>query len=402
MTRGAGSAADGTWWADDRRARGVWSALAEPGDEVAGALAQACGAAPSLAWVAGAVDSGAPDWDALAALVGDVDAPLRRRVGAAVARWSARWPSLDPARDLAAAARCGARLVVPTDPAWPRGLDDLGALAPAALWVRGAPPAVTRSVALVGARSSTTYGERVAVDLAVDLARRGWAVVSGGAYGIDAAAHRGALLGGGATLVVLAGGVDRAYPAGNARLLDEVVRAGGSLLSEVPPGSTPHRSRFLQRNRLIAAASRATVVVEAAWRSGAASTAHHAARLLRPVGAVPGPVTSAASAGCHRLLRDGVAVCVTDAAEVVELAGDTGADAAPARVDEDVRPVDALDPLARQVHDGLSRRTPHDVAGVASRAGTTVAQARAMLGLLELEGLARRAAAGWVAASGHE
>lgn len=402
MTRGLTTTRGATWWADDRSARGAWSALAEPGDEVAGALVQACGAAPALAWVAAAVDAGAPDWAALGAVAGDVDPVLRRRVGAAVARWAARWPSLDPERDLAAAARCGARLVVPTDPAWPRGLDDLGVLAPAALWVRGAPPVAPRAVALVGARSSTTYGERVTVDLAVDLARRGWTVVSGGAYGIDAAAHRGALLGGGVTLVVLAGGVDRAYPEGNARLLGEVVAAGGSLLSEVPPGATPHRSRFLQRNRLIAALSRATVVVEAAWRSGAASTAHHAARLMRPVGAVPGPVTSAASAGCHRLLRDGVAVCVTDAAEVVELAGDVGADAAPSRVDQDVRPVDALGPLARQVHDGLARRTPHDVAAVASRAGTTAEQARAMLGLLELEGLARRTAAGWVVDDGHE
>lgn len=387
---------------EDRPARAVWSALAEPGDTVAGALVQACGAAPALAWVAGAVTAQQPDWAALESLGGGLDDALRRRVGRAVERWAARWPALDPGRDRDAADRCGARLVVPGDPAWPPGLDDLGALAPFALWVRGAPPVAARAIALVGARASTTYGERVTVDLAVELARRGWVVVSGGAYGIDAAAHRGALLGEGVTHVVLAGGVDRAYPAGNARLLEEVVRAGGSLVSEVPPGSVPSRARFLQRNRLIAASSLATVVVEAAWRSGAASTAHHAARLLRPVGAVPGPVTSAASAGCHRLLRDGVAVCVTDAAEAIELAGDVGPDLAPAGDSGVVRPTDGLDPLARQVHDGLSRRTGRDVATVAARAGTTVPQARAMLGLLELEGLARRVASGWVVADGHE
>ncbi|MBD7918889.1 DNA-protecting protein DprA [Cellulomonas sp. Sa3CUA2] len=386
----------------DRHARAVWSALAEPGDAVAGALVQACGASASLAWTADAVATGRVDWSRLEETAGELDGALRRRVETAVRRWAPRWRSLDPERDRAAASRCGARLVVPGDPAWPRGLDDLGALAPFALWVRGGPPTAARSVALVGARASTTYGERVTVDLAVELARRGWVVVSGGAYGIDAAAHRGALLGGGMTHVVLAGGVDRAYPVGNASLLEEVVRTGGSLVSEVPPGSTPSRGRFLQRNRLIAAVSHATVVVEAAWRSGAASTAHHAARLLRPVGAVPGPVTSAASAGCHRLLRDGVAVCVTDADEVAELAGTVGADLAPPPRPEVTRATDGLEPPARRVHDALSRRTARDVEQVAARAGATLAEARAMLGLLELEGLARRVAAGWVVTDGHE
>jgi DNA processing protein len=227
--------------------------------------------------------------------------------------------------------------------------------------------------------------------------------VSGGAYGIDAAAHRGAVARGGRTVVILAGGVDRAYPAGNARLLDAVVEAGGALLSEVPPGSVPTRSRFLARNRLIAAAGRATVVVEAAWRSGAMSTAHHAARLLRPVGAVPGPVTSSASAGCHRLLREGVAVCVTDVTEVRELAGVIGwgvaAGAAAERAADDraTRPQDALDPLSRRVLDALSRRAPAELDRVASLAGVTVAEARGAMGLLELTGWAVRRGTGWVA-----
>lgn len=339
---------------------------------------------------AGAV---APDGAAL-------DAVTRRRVAAGVRRWVTRWSAVDPVRDLATAERCGARLVVPGDAGWPAGLDDLGALAPHALWVRGGEVAAPRSVALVGARACTPYGERVAVDLAVELVRRGWVVTSGGAYGIDAAAHRGALVGGGRTVVVLAGGVDRAYPAGNAALLEEVVATGGALVSEVPPGSAPTRGRFLQRNRLIAAATAATVVVEAGWRSGAASTAHHAARLLRPVGAVPGPVTSAASAGCHRLLRDGVAVCVTDAGEVVELAGVPGPDT-PGDDPRESR-ADVLEPLARQVHDGLSRRVPRDATEVAVQAGTTAAQARAMLGLLETLGLARRVGSGWLVGDGVE
>ncbi|QCB93975.1 DNA-processing protein DprA [Cellulomonas shaoxiangyii] len=378
----------------DRRARATWSALVEPGDEVAGALVQACGAHDALAWVDAAV-TGRPDWAALGAHAGTGGEVVRRRVSTALRRWAVRRPHVDADRDADAAAHVGARVVVPGDPQWPTGLDDLGTAAPFALWVRGDGLHRRRSVALVGARACTGYGERVAVDLAVDLARRGWQVVSGGAYGIDAAAHRGALVAEGSTLVVLAGGVDRAYPVGNARLLEEAVHTGGAVISEVPPGAAPTRSRFLQRNRLIAATARATVVVEAAWRSGAASTAHHAARLLRPVGAVPGPVTSAASAGCHRLLRDGVAVCVTDAAEVVELAGDVGADAAQAPTQVGA-PGDGLAPLARRVLDAVPRRGGRTVDDVAVRGGTTHAEARDMLGLLELDGLVRRVGGGWV------
>lgn len=332
----------------------------------------------------------------------------RRRVLKALARWAVRLPDCDPDRDLEHLARLGGTLLVPGDPRWPSALDDLGTSAPFCLWVRGEPDlgaVLTSSAAVVGSRAATSYGERVAFDLADGLAAEGVCVVSGGAYGIDAAAHRGAVARGGRTLVVLAGGVDRAYPAGNARLLDAVVGAGGALLSEVPPGSLPTRSRFLQRNRLIAAAGRATVVVEAAWRSGAMSTAHHAARLLRPVGAVPGPVTSMASAGCHRLLREGVAVCVTDAAEVRELAGVVGsgvtavADAARSADERAARRRDALDPMSQRVLDALSRRVPTDLDRVASLAGLTVAEARGAVGLLELEGWAARRGDGWVVVS---
>ena len=198
---------------------------------------------------------------------------------------------------------------MPTDPRWPAGLAGLGAEAPFCLWVRGAADlrsSLGRSVAVVGSRASTTYGERVAFDLADGLTSRDACVVSGGAYGIDAAAHRGAVARGGATLVVLAGGVDRAYPAGNARLLEAVVvlgrRAGVGGASAEPAHQEP----------LPAAqpADRGGGAGPPSWSRrrggpGAMSTAHHAARLLRPVGAVPGPVTSAASAGCHRLLREG-------------------------------------------------------------------------------------------------
>ncbi|WP_399552462.1 DNA-processing protein DprA [uncultured Cellulomonas sp.] len=387
-------------------ARATWSALVEPGDAVAGVLVDLLGAGPALGWVRSAVRDG-PDLEQVERLHGPLVDADRRRLGRSVERWAARLPDCDPGRDLERLDRIGGTLLVPGDQRWPTALDDLGAEAPFCLWVRGAADlgaALERSAAVVGSRAATSYGERVAFDLADGLSSAGVRVVSGGAYGIDAAAHRGAVARDGRTVVVLAGGVDRAYPAGNARLLEAVVGAGGALVSEVPTGSLPTKSRFLQRNRLIAAAGRATVVVEAAWRSGAMSTAHHAARLLRPVGAVPGPVTSMASAGCHRLLREGVAVCVTDAAEVRELAGLIGVELT-AGVDADrsadlrsARPQDGLDPVVRRVLDALPRRVPAALDRVASMAGVSVTEARGALGLLELDGWAEQRGAGWVGA----
>jgi len=250
------------------------------------------------------------------------------------------------------------------------------------------------AVALVGSRSCTAYGRHVAAEIAQDLARAGVLVVSGGAYGIDGAAHRGALAARGATLVVLAGGADRAYPAGHAEMFEEVVAGGGGLASESPPGALPVRSRFLQRNRLIAAMARATVVVEAAWRSGALSTANHAARLLRPVGAVPGPVTSAASAGCHRLLRVGVGVCVTDADEVLELVGPLGPDRADPVAPG---PLDEVDELARLVHEAMSVRRPVEPQALADRLARPAGPVRGALGRLEVAGLVVRSPDGWTA-----
>ncbi|GAA3812238.1 DNA-processing protein DprA [Cellulomonas soli] len=397
----SGSAAAVT--SEERAARAVWSGLVEPGDAVAGALVEAVGAAPALDWVrrrvAGSCTSTDGAWEQLEQRGGDLGPHGRRQVERALDRWAprvARAADTDPASWRSEAERAGARVVVPGDDEWPAGLQGLGLTAPLCLWVRGAAigPALDRSVALVGARASTSYGDRVAFDLADGLVHREACVVSGGAYGIDAAAHRGALHAGGRTCVVLAGGVDRAYPAGNARLVERTVTDGGAVLAEVPPGAVPTKSRFLQRNRMIAAMASATVVVEAAWRSGALSTAHHAARLLRPVGAVPGPVTSVASVGTHRLLREGVAVCVTDAAEVMELAGLVGTDLAPAHA-EDVRAGDLLDPHARAVLDVLSARTPRSADEIAASAGVALSQARGALGLLELDGVVVRVGGLW-------
>ncbi|MFB9069969.1 DNA-processing protein DprA [Citricoccus parietis] len=213
--------------------------------------------------------------------------------------------------------------MIPEDPGWPSGVDDLGPAAPVALWFRGAGPVPRGSstLAVVGSRDATGYGQSVTRNLAGGLAARGLTVMSGGAYGIDAMAHRAALASGTGTpptVAVMAGGLDRYYPAGNEDLLREVV-AQGLLLSELPPGASPTRHRFLQRNRIIAALSAAVLVVEARWRSGAQNTAGHALGLGREVGVVPGPVTSPQSAGCHRLLRESPAVVVSDVEEALAL-----------------------------------------------------------------------------------
>lgn len=383
---------------DELLARVAWSRLIEPGDAVAGELVQTLGAGRALDWARAAATS--DDVATLVTALVDAEPSLdevRRRLAAAVGRWAGRFADLDPSRDLERMHRLGGGVLYPGSVGWPSGLADLGPIAPMCLWIRGrleVSASLDRSIALVGARASTSYGEHVAVDLAGGLAAHSTCVVSGGAYGIDAAAHRGSLAAGGTTVVLLAGGVDRAYPVGNAPLLERILEQGGSVLSEVPPGGVPSKGRFLMRNRLIAAVSRATVVVEAAWRSGALSTANHAVALLRPVGAVPGPVTSMASAGCHRLLRDGAAVCVTDAAEVLELAGRAGEDLAPERMTE-TRDGDDLDWASRRLLDALPGRSPVGHDELARTAGLSVGEVRGALGVLELAGLARRVGAGW-------
>jgi DNA processing protein len=247
-----------------------------------------------------------------------------------------------------------------------------------------------RSVALVGSRAATGYGEHVTVEASSGLVDRGIAVVSGGAYGIDGMAHRAALAGRGITIAILAGGLDAFYPAGHEHLLSRIVERG-VVLAEVPPATTPTKWRFLQRNRLIAALASATVVVEAAWRSGALNTAHHAGTLARPLGAVPGPVTSAASAGCHRLLRENAAVCVTNAEEMAELAGGDAAMSGES--------ADLADPTPTQLRvlDAISERTPRRVERIAELSGLAVDRVRAELGLLHLDGqVGERPSGGWV------
>jgi DNA processing protein len=218
-------------------------------------------------------------------------------------------------------------------------------------------------------------------------------VVSGAAYGIDGAAHRGALGTEGATVAVLACGIDRSYPAGHTQLLDRIAQQG-LVITEYSPGTPPARHRFLIRNRLIAALGSGTVVVEAGQRSGARNTAASAAALGRVLMAVPGPITSATSVGCHELLREGLATLVGSVAEVVESVGLFGVDLA-TKPDGPARPTDGLEPEALRIHEALEVRDGHSAERVAELSGVPLSRVRALLPALELSGLADRCESGW-------
>jgi DNA processing protein len=266
------------------------------------------------------------------------------------------------------------------------------------LWVRGQArldELIDHSVAIVGSRASTAYGEHVAAELGHQLGARGWTVVSGGAYGIDAAAHRGALAADAPTVAVLACGVDRVYPAGNGALLARIADTG-MLISEWPPNCAPLAHRFLVRNRLIAALTRGTVVVEAAARSGAQATARRAQRLSRRVMVVPGPVTSAMSVGCHELLRDkeGEVVLVASAAHVIEEVGRLGTDlaAAPERA---TTPRDGLSDAAVRVLDACPVRIGVSPERLAATSGVEVLDVLRVLPALELAELVEWTGTGW-------
>ena len=399
----------------ERFARAAWSGIAEPGDRDAGHLVAVLGAEAALAALAATpVPTGdSVDLRALEtamAAVGD-DTLGHADLADAVKRWRTRVSVPTVLLSLRQAARFGAAMLIPGDQDWPTGVDELGEHAPHALWARGDRALLgrlERSIAIVGARAATGYGEHVTVEASAGLVDRGFTIVSGAAYGIDGIAHRAALASSGSTVAFLAGGVDRFYPAGHEALLTRIVERG-VVVSEVPCGTAPTKWRFLQRNRLIAAASRATVVVEAGWRSGSLNTAGHAATLGRPIGAVPGPVTSAASAGCHRMLRDFTAVCVTSPDEMAEL---VPLDQAPLGTAQPadaktpgVRKTRALAPISRAIDptgtrlrllDALSERSPRSVAKIAELSGLAPDRVRAELGLLELEGIVHDGHGGWL------
>ena len=358
---------------DERAARLLLSRMGEPYDELVQRLVAEHGVLDLVGYALR--DGHTPDGTALGRLLG-----RRERALAADDEHICR--------------ALGLRVLVPGDDEWPTELAELP-WAPWCLWVRGPvrlDEVVRRSVAVVGARASTAYGEQQAARLCLDLAERGFAIISGAAYGIDAAAHRAALAAGGTTVAVLAGGVDVPYPRSNADLIARIGQVG-ALVSETPPGGAPARMRFLARNRIIAALSTGTVVVEAGLRSGARSTAKNARELGRHLMAVPGPVESSMSAGCHAEIRMG-ATLVTDAGEVAELTGRIGDDLAPVKQGP-TRQEDALDEDLRRIWQWLRPRRSCSVDEVMVRSGLTVGEVLAGLGRLEELGLAEHLLDGW-------
>ena len=301
------------------------------------------------------------------------------------------------------------RFIVPGDEEWPEGLDDLRHAEtiqrrggePFGLWLRGPghlAHLMERSVAIVGSRASTAYGNGIATDLAADLVEQGVTVLSGGAFGIDVAAHRGAVATGGPTVCILANGVDVAYPPAHATLFETLAK-DQLLVSELPPGAHPTRVRFLARNRLIAAMSRGAVVVEAALRSGARNTASWALACGRPLMAVPGSVYSRASTATHLMIRNGQAVLVTSAAEVLELTSDIGQAMLPLAHGRS-RATDALSETQLAVFEAIPARRRASVGDIALAAGVSVPLCLSALTALESAGLVEGDKRGWLVAVG--
>ncbi len=390
-------------------ARVCWSAVCEPGDRAAGTLIAALGPEAIFPLFAG---NEAVVAEALSErqLTGEHD------WSAAIARWR---PRLHLERISAAcrnAAQVNARVVVPGDAAWPTGLAALGDSQPHALWVRGrleALAACGKSVAIVGARAASNYGVEAAADLTAGLSDQGFAIVSGGAYGIDAAAHRTALASDATTVAVLAGGVDRLYPAAHRQLFAQIIHSG-AVVSELIVGQAPERWRFIQRNRIIAALATVTVIVEAGRRSGALHTARSALEIGNPVGAVPGPIHSAASAGCHQLIRDGLAQLITGTEDTVQLwresAGfgwcspelqiDIPESVTDSQRSDHARVATEHSDAARRIFDALRPRSTKTPEALAVHAGMSMREVRAALVELELSGWAVQHDTGWRRGSG--
>ncbi len=380
---------------EDLVARACWSGIVEPGDSVANALICAVGSGPALAMVVEGWSAEQIEDRLRGANVRDVAQLAPTQLRGALSRWQPRLSLSRAVATVRAARHLGARFIVPAGEHWIAALDDLGLHAPVGLWIRGAPErlsALTRSIALVGARAASGYGEHVAMEAASSLAGRNIAIVSGAAYGIDGAAHRATLAREGLTAAFLAGGIDRFYPSGNSPLLSRIADRG-VVISELAVGAAPTRWRFLQRNRLIAAATGATVVIEAGRRSGSLNTAGHAAALARPLGAVPGSVTSPGSEGCHRLLREYDAICVTNATDMAELIGDTAFDpsdmsATGTRTESDL--------ASSRVYDALHARQARSDHAIAEHSGLSIEAVRAELGILNVLGCVAELSLGWI------
>lgn len=342
-------------------------------------------------------------------------------LGALLAETESRYSWDRSDADLELVSRLGGRLVTPDDAEWPTEVLDSAfgfaasgysdharsyqadAVAPHALWVRGASlrQLCAQAVSLVGTRAASQYGKQAAQLVTAGLSDCGWTVVSGGALGIDTVVHTTALNRRGATMVVLACGIDRYYPARNTPMLQAIADSdNGAVVTEYPPGLAPQRHRFLTRNRLVAALSQGTVVVEAAWRSGALNTLSWAAAFGRVAMAIPGPITTPGSLGCHERIRNGQAQLVCSADEIRELVSKIG------EVDvgsqyELAFAANEVQKLSRnelRVFDALSVSSALSAEVVAREAGLTIKLAvHLLVGLMD-RGLVLRQGGGWLRA----
>ena len=368
----------------------AWNVICEPGDGFAGQLIQTFGPAQALKFEVERIspenylrrfaDAGS-DFGEMKAF-GDFEKSLHH----ARERWSDRL-SIRKVCDAATKMRgLDAWFITRESQHWPRQLDDLGRHAPRGLWGIGAPDVLRQpAISIVGSRMATSYGDFATGELVGPLTQRGYSIVSGGAYGIDAMAHRAALALEGVTIAVMAGGLDRLYPSGHRDLLRQI-SSSGALISEMPAGAEPTKWRFLQRNRLIAGLGLATIVVEANPKSGAISTANRAIELERPLGAVPGPLNSPGSDGCHKLIRDSTATLITCADDILELIGRGGV----WQGDE----LPGLGALETRVNDVIGFGGAN-LAKICSEAGLTRSEAQIGLAGLSLLGLIEEGVAGW-------
>lgn len=370
------------------KAAATWSLLCEPGDSMAGLLRRCLGVEESLFEIRRAKSAKEiipllpEDTFRAPAFVTSLEDSLEC--------WKRRLATVNVDRSLDTLGALSGFIITSESTAWPKGLKDLGDCAPAVLWVIGDKRVLgnERTLAVVGARVASPYGLEVTKDLVATAVSRDYVIVSGGALGIDAKAHQSALVAGGKTIAIMAGGLDRLYPPRNLDLLEQIKQAG-VIVSEMPPGTSPARWRFLQRNRLIAAIGQATVVVEAGFKSGSINTAGHANELDRPVGAIPGPINSTRSAGCHRLIKERRAELISTPGDLLELLGHpspesgTGFSLSP----NQIRVLDSFSHFEQ----GLER--------VAAVAGMTLVEAGFALDSLERLGLVLRSSNGWMKTS---
>ena len=358
-------------------AAGCIAMITEPGDRMAGALARCLG---KLALVEHLID-GLETKSVVEALnqLGQLDScrqsfgDLEDTLADSRQRWLPRFSKSRLAHLFAQSAALKLQLLTPEDAIWPVGLDDLHDSAPALLFIEGELSTLadlSQAVSIVGSRVATSYGLQVTSSLVRELAQVSRPTVSGGAVGIDAQVHRASIERELPTLAVMAGGMDRKYPSANFKLF-KMISDQGALLSELPPGVAPTRWRFLQRNRLIAALTPTTVVIEAGIRSGSIRTANNALELSRELYAVPGSVLSGTSLGTNALIADNKAQILCDLKYFA-----TGAQAIPNQQIESA--------LAKRAHDAIRESGFPSLPEVAKLAGLTLSESE--LALRELTG----------------